>query len=250
MSISLYFNHNTFELEKLNLPSRYYYFNQKENYVKLLSIAEGIFPKDRIKTRIGLNQSNAIITTESATKVYPSNKEYGINHIQIALKNHSNLEYINDELILFKEAKLMQFYTLTADTYSTFFYADVLSSGRSFEHFDFTHLITRNRFIIDHNLEYFEEYQISGEELKNYLQRHKNTTTFFAKIYLKALDNKVFLEQLHRQDIQPFTFSSNQQMLLGIFSHSNMAKLKTQVLNIWELYRQQFNKTPFDLGKQ
>ena len=86
MSINFKFEDEKFSLDSLKLPSRHYYFNNEENYIKLLNIGEGIFPKDRIRTAFKLDNSNLIITTESATKIYPSTKHYGINKINITFK--------------------------------------------------------------------------------------------------------------------------------------------------------------------
>ncbi len=52
MSIKFAFKDEVFSLDKLQLPSRHYLFNDNENYIKLLNIGEGIFPKDKIKTLI------------------------------------------------------------------------------------------------------------------------------------------------------------------------------------------------------
>ena len=71
MSIKFSFSEDRFDLQKLRLPSRHYYFDESENYIKLLNIGEGIFPKDRIKTSFSLENSDLVITTESATKIYP-----------------------------------------------------------------------------------------------------------------------------------------------------------------------------------
>ena len=138
MSIKFAFKDDKFSLDKLQLPSRHYHFDDNENYIKLLNIGEGIFPKDKIRTSLILDNSNLILTTESATKIYPSKKEYGIQKIDIFLKNNSNLEFINDELILYKDSKYIQFFNLKSDENSTFFYTDILSRGRSFEDFDFS----------------------------------------------------------------------------------------------------------------
>ena len=121
MSIKFSFKDEVFSLDSLKLPSRHYHFNEQENYIKLLNIGEGIFPKDRLRTSVKLDNSNLILTTESATKIYPSKKEYGINKIDVQLFNNSNLEFINDELILYKDSKYIQFFNLKSDESSTFF---------------------------------------------------------------------------------------------------------------------------------
>ena len=74
MSIKFSFKDEVFSLDSLKLPSRHYHFNEQENYIKLLNIGEGIFPKDRLRTSVKLDNSNLILTTESATKIYPSKK--------------------------------------------------------------------------------------------------------------------------------------------------------------------------------
>jgi len=249
MSISLGFKKELFALNTLQLPTRYYYFNESENYIKLLTIGEGIFPKDKIKTRITLEDSSSIFTTESATKIYPSQKEYGINSINISLQN-SNCEFINDELILFEKAKLLQLVSVKMDVASTLFYVDILSNGRSYEDFDFTSMHTRNKFYIDKKLEYFENYEISGNEYKKYLQRHNSIQTIFAKIYIKAEENEYFINSLTHSEFDTFSYTKSKKMIVGVLSDTNMSKLKKKINEIWTIYRKSLNKKEFNLGKQ
>jgi len=248
MSIKVEFDSNKFFLKRLNLPTRYYYFNDEENYIKLLSIGEGIFPKDKLKTIIKLKDSSSIFTTESATKVYPSSKEFGINSVHITLEN-SNCEFINDELILYKNAKLIQLLKVKLDEKSTFFYGDILSQGRSFEHFDFSHMCTRNKFYVNGELEYFENFEVSGDEIKNYLQRHQTNKSIFAKIYMKTNKNDSLLKTLNKEGFNSFTYSKSKQIVIGVFCENNMSKLKQKVKKVWDLYRNSLDKKEFNLGK-
>ncbi|OUR70006.1 urease accessory protein UreD [Arcobacter sp. 31_11_sub10_T18] len=248
MSIKVEFDTNKFFLKRLNLPTRYYYFNDVENYIKLLSIGEGIFPKDKLKTIIKLKDSSCIFTTESATKVYPSTKEFGINNIQISMQN-SNCEFINDELILFKNSKLIQLLKVKLDEKSTLFYGDILSQGRSFEHFDFSHMCTRNKFYINGELEYFENFEVSGDEIKNYLQRHQTNNSIFAKIYMKTNKNDSLLKTLNKEDFNSFTYSKSKQIVIGVLCENNMSKLKQKVKKVWDLYRNSLDRKEFNLGK-
>jgi urease accessory protein len=99
MSISIRFDNDVFSLEKLQLPTRYYHFDDCQNYIKLVSIGEGLFPGDKIRTNIQLDKSDLVITTESATKVYPTNNLPSTVKVNVDL-HESNLEFINDEIIL------------------------------------------------------------------------------------------------------------------------------------------------------
>ncbi|NQY93407.1 MAG: urease accessory protein UreD [Campylobacteraceae bacterium] len=248
MSIKVEFDTNKFFLKKLNLPTRYYYFKDEENYIKLLSIGEGIFPKDKLQTVIKLKDSTCIFTTESATKVYPSSKEFGINSINITLEN-SNCEFINDELILFKNAKLIQLLKIKLDEKSTLFYGDILSQGRSFEHFDFSHMCTRNKFYINGDLEYFENFEVRGSEIKDYLKRHQTKNSIFAKIYMKTHENDYFLNTLRQEGFESFSYTKSKQIIIGVMCENNMSKLKQKVKKVWDLYRKSLKKKEFNLGK-
>jgi len=196
MSIKFTFKDDKFSLDKLQLPSRHYHFNDNENYIKLLNIGEGIFPKDKIRTSLSLDNSNLILTTESATKIYPSKKEFGIQKIDIVLKNNSNLEFINDELILYKESRYIQFFNLKSDENSTFFYTDILSRGRSFENFDFSNMLIKNSFYCEKSMEYMEKFDVKGAELKDYINRKSSTNFIFVKIYIKTNNNEEFLNKI------------------------------------------------------
>ena len=250
MSIAFSFENEQLSLNALQLPSRHYYFNEKENYIKLLNIGEGIFPKDKIRTSFCLDNSNLILTSESATKIYPSTKEYGIQKINIVLKNHSNLEFINDELILYKDSKYIQFFKLNCDESSTFFYTDILSRGRSFENFDFSNMKIKNQFYCDGSLEYAEKFDILGDELKDYITRKSSQNFIFAKLYIKTKNNENFIKTLNLNGYESVAFTQHQKIVLGTFSSSAMSELKEHIMHIWELYRQELNKKPFILGKQ
>ena len=250
MSIKFAFIDDKFSLEKLQLPSRHYHFNDNENYIKLLNIGEGIFPKDKIRTSLNLDNSNLILTTESATKIYPSKKEYGIQKIDIVLKNNSNLEFINDELILYKDSKYIQFFNLKSDENSTFFYIDILSRGRSFENFDFSKMMIKNRFFENNSLEYIEKFDILGDELKDYIIRKSSENFIFAKFYIKTSNNENFIDFLYKNSFESFVFSRNKKIIIGVISSNNMGDLKAKIMNVWKIYRNNMDKKEFNLGKQ
>ncbi|WP_024953545.1 urease accessory protein UreD [Sulfurospirillum arcachonense] len=250
MSIKFSLKDDSFFLDKLKLPSRYYYFNKQENYIKLLNIGEGIFPQDKIRTSISLNNSNLILTTESATKIYPSKKEYGINKIDINIENNSNLEFLNDELILYKDSKYIQFFNLNYDDNSTFFYSDILSRGRSFEDFDFSNVLMKNTFSFNKKLEYLEKFDVVGDDLKDYIIRKNSDNFLFLKIYITTKDNKKFLDILEQNSFNSFTYTKSKDLLIGSISSNNMNDIKKVQKVIWGLYRHFLGKNEFSLGKQ
>lgn len=245
MSIKFSLINDEFKVQKLDLPTRFREFNEDERYIKLLSLGEGIFPNDKIKTSINMENSTLILSSESATKVYPSTKKFGQNSYKIELKN-SNFEFINDELILYKNAKYRQNFKLFYDEFCTFFYVDILSKGVEY---DFSKIKMKNLFFNDNSLEYRENFSFSNKDLKLYTTRHKTQRRDFAKYYIKTRDNKEFLKALHVKHFKSFEFTQNQDFLIGSQSYENMSNLKQNLLQIWQTYRHFQGKKEFDLGK-
>jgi urease accessory protein len=250
MSLWLKLKDNNISLEKLTLPSRYYLFKERENYIKLLTVGEGLFPNDKINTKIDMINSNLILTSESALKVYPSKGGFAVNRYVLNLKEDSNLEFLNDEIIMFKNSCLLQFFSLNFDESSTFFYSDLFSAGRSFEEYDFEKYAAQNRFSYGKKTEYTEKFKISGLEFKEYLKRHRAKNRLFAKIYIKTKDNEIFEKLLLKAGIKSFEKTQNKAFLICIVFADKISKIKSVVNSIWELYRKTLNKNGFDLGKR
>jgi len=250
MSLSFSFNHNRFSLKSVRLPSRYFYFKEGENYIKLLTVGEGLFPKDRLNTTVKLCDSTLVLASESATKIYPSNGAFACNRFELKLTEGSNVEYINDELILFDHAKFIQFFRLDFDESSTFFYADILSQGRSFEHYGFTRLMVRNAFTMNGILEYCEKSDMDGMSFQSYLLRRNNAQAIVAKLYIRSLDFEGLCKGLEEESIYAYAFSQNKQMVIVVLIGEKISQLKADIARAWRVYRQGMGKKEFDLGKQ
>ncbi|MDR2099796.1 MAG: urease accessory protein UreD [Campylobacteraceae bacterium] len=249
MSLKLELKQNNIILKKLTLPSRYYLFKERENYVKLLNVGEGLFPNDKISTELDMTDSNLIIASESALKIYPSKGGFAANRYVINLKR-SNLEFLNDELIMFKNSRFLQLFTLNFDENSTFFYSDIFSAGRSFEEYDFKEYAVRNRFVYGGTLEYLEEFGISGDNLREYLKRHCAEEKLFAKIYIKTKENEEFSKMLLNAGFKSFEKTQNGAFLMYIVLGDKISNIKSAVNFVWELYRKMLGKSRFDLGKR
>ncbi|MDR2081517.1 MAG: urease accessory protein UreD [Campylobacteraceae bacterium] len=249
MSLKLYIKNNDVTLKKLTLPSRYYLFKESENYIKLLTVGEGLFPNDKIHTNIDMDGSNLILASESAMKIYPSKGKFAASRYVFNLQR-SNLEFLNDEIIMFKDSRFLQLFSIKFDENSTFFYTDMFSAGRSFEEYDFSEFAMRNRFIYDKNTEYLEEFKISGHELKTYLKNCKAQKKLFAKIYTRTKNNNAFSEELLKIGIKSFEKTQNEAILICIVLGNKISQIKSAVSLVWELYRKMLGKSAFDLGKR
>lgn len=248
MSIEFSFLKDKFYIKSLELPSRYRYFFDDENYIKLICLGDGLYPKDKVKTAITLADSSLILANESATKVYPSSKKFASNLYDIHLCR-SNLEFINDELILYKNAKYRQNFTLEYDESSTFFYVDILSNGIDEDGYNYDTMDMKNIFHKDGKKEYMERYKIDSTFLKEYLLRMDVKDKLFVKFYIKTHDNDEFVEMLNTHRFFSFAFTQNRDILIGSSSFSYMPKLKKYLFDVWDLYREFLGKKRFELGK-
>ncbi len=91
---------------------------------------------------------------------------------------------------------------------------------------------------------------ILGDELKDYITRKSSENFIFAKFYMKTNNNEKFLNSLHLENFESFSYSRNKNIILGSISSNNMFELKTKIYKVWELYRKELNKKDFNLGKQ
>lgn len=105
--------------------------------------------------------SRAIITTQASTKVYKCEKGDNINQeTHIKLEDNSVLEYITDNVILYKDADYKQENTIYMDKDSTLIYTDGITSGWSADGLKFqykkvqlkTNIYLENKLVLLDNL--------------------------------------------------------------------------------------------------
>ena len=95
-----------------------------------------------------------------------------------------------------------------------------------------------------------ENFDISGDELKDYIIRKSSVNFIFAKFYIKTKNNEEFINIIHKSGFESFSFSQNKKIIIGVISSNNMGDLKSKIMNIWKIYRSNMNKKEFILGKQ
>jgi urease accessory protein len=251
MSLTLSFDRNVLSADKITLPSRFYRFDERgENYVKILTIGDGLFPKDRVNISLRLRDSNLVLTNESASKIHKSEGDFAVCRYNFAILDGSNLEFINDEVIPFGGSKTLQFFRISLDQNSGFFYCDLLSKGRSFEGYNFSSIAVKNLFIIDGRVEYMERYEISGDWLLDYVKRRGKRGALFAKVYAKTIDNDRFAAKLLEAGIAACEYTQNRRLLVAIIAEEKISAIKKKIDIAWKLYREILGKGVFDLGKR
>ena len=99
----------------------------------IVGLGGGYVEGEKYRYRIHMKKdSRALITTQSATKVYKC--EHGLTTEQntiISLEDNSILEYITDSVILYKDAHYKQINEIYMDKDATLIYTDGITSGWS-----------------------------------------------------------------------------------------------------------------------
>jgi urease accessory protein len=119
-------------------------------YVYIISPSGGILQGDRYRIDIVLsNNSFAHVTTQSATRIYKMEKNFGTQMVNVELKEGSYFEYIPDQIIPFRNSRFYQAVELNVHDNATMIYSEMLVPGRvargeSFE-YDICYIRTRAR---------------------------------------------------------------------------------------------------------
>jgi urease accessory protein len=100
-------------------------------YIYIISPSGGILQGDRYRTDITLkNYAKSHITTQSATRIYKMNKNFGTQIINLDVSDNCYLEYIPDQIIPFKNSKYYQVSNIKVHDSATCIYSEILTPGR------------------------------------------------------------------------------------------------------------------------
>jgi urease accessory protein len=119
-------------------------------YVYIISPSGGILQGDRYRIDIVLSNSCfAHVTTQSATRIYKMEKNFGTQMVNVEVEEGSYFEYIPDQIIPFRNSRFYQVVELNVHDNATMIYSEMLVPGRvargeSFE-YDICYIRTRAR---------------------------------------------------------------------------------------------------------
>jgi urease accessory protein len=100
-------------------------------YIYIISPSGGILQGDRYRTDITLkNYAKSHITTQSATRIYKMNKNFGTQIINLDVDENCYLEYIPDQIIPFRNSKYYQVSNIKVHDTATCVYSEIITPGR------------------------------------------------------------------------------------------------------------------------
>jgi urease accessory protein len=100
-------------------------------YIYVISPSGGILQGDRYRIDISLeNFAISHITTQSASRIYKMNKNFGTQIINLNVGKNCYLEFIPDQLIPFKDSRYYQTTNIKIHDSATCVYSEILTPGR------------------------------------------------------------------------------------------------------------------------
>lgn len=130
--------------------------SEKISAYYILGLGGGYVEGEKYKYSVLVkNNARAIITTQAATKVYKClNEKAAIQETQLKIEGNGILEYITDNVILYKDAIYKQDNEVYLDKDSTLIYSDGITSGWSVtgEAFSYSRLQLRTKVYMDNVL--------------------------------------------------------------------------------------------------
>jgi urease accessory protein len=100
-------------------------------YIYIISPSGGILQGDRFRMDIELtNSAKAHVTTQSATRIYRMNKNFGTQIINLDVDKNCYLEYIPDQIIPYRDSRFYQVSNIKVHDEATCMYSEILTPGR------------------------------------------------------------------------------------------------------------------------
>lgn len=100
-------------------------------YVYIISPSGGVLQGDRFRMDIALtNSAKAHVTTQSATRIYRMNKNFGTQIINLDVDKNCYLEYIPDQIIPYRDSRFYQVSNIKVHDEATCMYSEILTPGR------------------------------------------------------------------------------------------------------------------------
>ena len=170
--------------------------NPSTAHIYIMSSACGILQGDRLKIDIRASEnSNAYVTTQSATNIYKTENQLSSQLINILVEKNSYLEFIPKQIIPHKSAEFYQEVNIKIDQSSTLVYSEIISCGRIAygEEFDFNSLIFRtNVFNEKDKILFSDAMNIEPKKRKRLFENLYGKKKIFSTIYIisKVLDNE------------------------------------------------------------
>jgi len=172
-----------------------------EAYFYIMNPGGGYLDGDFYKIDIYLEEAaEAVVTTQSSTKIYKTPLSHATQELTIYLKKGSVLEFLPDPVIAYEHARFKQRTIVQMEQGASLIYADIYTPGWAADgtHFQYDLLQSKMEVYMDHKLILFDHIKLEPieDDLKGigYMEGFSHFGTMFV---IDERVNQVLLDELY-----------------------------------------------------
>lgn len=167
----------------------------------LLHVGGGYVDGDTYKAEVIVNEDSRLaLTTQASTKVYKSPRDGVSQTMDYILKDSSELFVKQDPLILYHDAKFIQYTNVKMCSTSTFYYTDIITPGWSKDgkYFQYNRLASKLKIFIDEKLELFDHQLIIPDKMSGDLMQLEGYSHIGTMIMINHQVSETLIEDIRK----------------------------------------------------
>ncbi|MDQ0200511.1 urease accessory protein UreD [Neobacillus ginsengisoli] len=171
-----------------------------EAYLYVMNPGGGYLEGDSYKMEIHLEKgAEAVVTTQSSTKIYKTRDLPAFQEMEIFLKKGSILEYLPDPIIAYQKARFKQRTVIRMEHGASLIFADILTPGWAPDGTLFRYDLLQSKLEIyqEDQLIVFDHIKIEPDQDITGIGYMEGYTHFGTMLVIDYRVDRLFLEELH-----------------------------------------------------
>jgi urease accessory protein len=184
----------------LKITRPVYLTQSGEAYFYVMNPGGGYLEGDSYKIDIRLEEdAEAVVTSQSATKIYKTRILPAYQEVDIHLKRGSVLEYLPDSIIAYQHARFKQLTVIRMEEGATLICSDIFTPGWAPEgtFFQYDLLHSKMEIYLEEKLILFDHVKLEPDQDINGIGYMEGFTHFGTMIVIDHRVTPAFLEELH-----------------------------------------------------
>lgn len=234
----------------LKITRPLYLTQNGEVYLYIMNPGGGYLDGDSYRIEVELDEkAEAVLTTQSSTKIYKTLQQPAWQEVEIHLKKGSMLEYLPDPIIAYQHARFKQQTVVRMEKGATFICTDICTPGWAPDGSPFQYDLLQLRMDIyqDDQLILFDHVKLEPEKGLKKIGRMEEYTHFGTMIVINEQVNHSLLDELYEL-ICPFTESAIGLSMLNVpgFTLRILAHSTQEIENIIHCCHEKVKQTISD----
>lgn len=184
----------------LKISRPIYLTSSGEAYLYMMNPGGGYVDGDTYQLKICVNEeANAVLTTQSSTKIYKTPQHSVRQDMEIILYKRSTLEYLPDPIIAYENARFKQQTTVRMEKGASFICTDIYTPGWAPDGRLFRYDLIQSRMDIylDNKLILFDHVKLEPDEAINEIGCMEGYTHFGTMAVINEQVDRAFIDEIN-----------------------------------------------------